>query len=67
MNEHSLGWRLGGIGLFGSAIVVGIPANYIWHCYTLPPIHDISTDIRRCAEVRYLARLAQGRAQSGEL
>jgi hypothetical protein len=43
--NNSLGWRLGSIGLFGSALLVGIPANYIWHCYTLPPIHDISTDI----------------------
>ena len=43
--NNSLGWRLGAIGLFGSAILVGIPANHIWHCYTLPPIHDISTDI----------------------
>jgi len=43
--NNSLGWRLGGIGLFGAALLAGIPANYIWHCYTLPPIHDISTDI----------------------
>ncbi|HUO99374.1 MAG TPA: DUF1499 domain-containing protein [Rhizomicrobium sp.] len=43
--NNSLGWRLGGIGLIGSAILTGIPANYVWHCYTLPPIHDISTDI----------------------
>jgi len=43
--NNSLGWRFGGLGLIGSALLVGIPANYIWHCYTLPPIHDISTDI----------------------
>jgi len=43
--NNSLGWRLGTAGLIGSALLVGIPANYIWHCYTLPPIHDVSTDI----------------------
>jgi hypothetical protein len=43
--NNSLGWRLGGIGLLGSAILIGIPANYLWRVYTLPPIHDISTDI----------------------
>lgn len=43
--NNSLGWRLGGIGLIGSAILVGIPANHLWRVYTLPPIHDISTDI----------------------
>ena len=43
--NNSLGWRPGTIGLVGSALLAGIPANHIWHCYTLPPIHDVSTDI----------------------
>lgn len=43
--NNSLGWRLGGIGLVGSAFLIGIPANHVWHVYTLPPIHDVSTDI----------------------
>ncbi len=43
--NNSLGWRLGGIGLLGSSLLTGIPADHVWHCYTLPPIHDISTDI----------------------
>jgi hypothetical protein len=43
--NNSTGWRYGAIGLLGSAILVGIPANHLWHVYTLPPIHDISTDI----------------------
>lgn len=55
--NNSLGWRVGGIGLIGSAILVGIPANYIWHVYTLPPIHDISTDIGNAPEFHALAEL----------
>jgi hypothetical protein len=43
--NNSLGWRLGGIGLLGSSFLTGIPADHLWHCYTLPPIHDVSTDI----------------------
>jgi hypothetical protein len=43
--NNSLGWRLGGIGLLGSSLLCGIPANHVWLCYTLPPIHDVSTDI----------------------
>lgn len=43
--NNSTGWRYGAIGLFGSAILIGIPANHLWHIYTLPPIHDVSTDI----------------------
>ncbi len=43
--NNSLSWRLGTIGLIGSAILIGIPTNYLWLTYTLPPIHDVSTDI----------------------
>jgi hypothetical protein len=43
--NNSLGWRLGGIGLAGSALLIGVPANYLWLTYSLPPIHDVSTDI----------------------
>lgn len=43
--NNSLGWRFGTIGLIGSAVLIGIPTNYLWLTYTLPPIHDISTDI----------------------
>ena len=58
--NNSLGWRLGGIGLVGSALLVGIPANYIWHCYTLPPIHDISTDIGDAPKFDTLNRWRKG-------
>ncbi|HEY0282164.1 MAG TPA: DUF1499 domain-containing protein [Rhizomicrobium sp.] len=43
--NNSLGWRLGSIGLIGSLLLVGIPADNLWRRMTLPPIHDISTDI----------------------
>jgi len=43
--NNSLGWHYGLAGLLGAALIVGIPADYLWRCYTLPPIHDISTDI----------------------
>jgi hypothetical protein len=48
--NNSLGWRLGTIGLVGSAILIGIPTNYLWLTYTLPPIHDVSTDIGNAPE-----------------
>jgi len=43
--NNSMAWRLGMSGLVGSAVLIGIPTNYLWLTYTLPPIHDISTDI----------------------
>lgn len=58
--NNSLGWRLGGIGLVGSAILIGIPANHIWHVYTLPPIHDISTDIGDAPEFHTLLGWRKG-------
>jgi hypothetical protein len=58
--NNSLGWRLGGIGLAGSALLVGIPANYVWHCYTLPPIHDISTDIGDAPQFETLLAWREG-------
>jgi hypothetical protein len=54
--NNSLGWRLGAIGLFGSVVLVGIPANHLWHIYTLPPLHDVSTDIGDAP--RFVALLA---------
>lgn len=59
--NNSLGWRLGGIGLIGSAVLVGIPANYVWHTYTLPPIHDISTDIGNAPEFHTLLEWRKAR------
>ncbi len=58
--NNSLGWRLGGIGLVGSALLVGIPANHVWHDYTLPPIHDISTDIGNAPEFKTLLSWRKG-------
>ena len=58
--NHSLGWRLGGIGLLGSSLLVGIPADHVWHCYTLPPIHDVSTDIGNAPEFHTLLGWRQG-------
>lgn len=58
--NHSLGWRLGGIGLIGSSLLIGIPANYVWHCYTLPPIHDISTDIGNAPKFHTLLARRKG-------
>ncbi|MDE2184180.1 MAG: DUF1499 domain-containing protein [Alphaproteobacteria bacterium] len=43
--NNSEGWRYGAIGLIGSALLVGIPADYLWLSVSLPPIHDVSTDI----------------------
>lgn len=57
--NNSLGWRLGSIGLLGSLILIGIPANHLWHVYTLPPIHDVSTDIGDAP--RFVALLAARR------
>jgi hypothetical protein len=43
--NDSKGWCFGGAGLIGCALLVGIPADHLWLSYSLPPIHDISTDI----------------------
>lgn len=43
--NNSQGWKIGTFGLIGSLILIGIPASYLWRAQTLPPIHDISTDI----------------------
>ena len=43
--NESTGWRLGMPGLIGALLLVGIPADSLWHFYSLPPIHDVSTDI----------------------
>jgi Protein of unknown function (DUF1499). len=60
--NNSLGWRLGSLGFAGAAILTGIPANYLWHVYTLPPIHDISTDIGNAPQFSALIALRQGAA-----
>ena len=44
-HNESEGWRIGMAGLVGSALLVGVPADYLWLSYSLPAIHDISTDI----------------------
>ncbi|MDE2498722.1 MAG: DUF1499 domain-containing protein [Alphaproteobacteria bacterium] len=43
--NNSLGLRAGLVGLIGSLLLVGIPVDHVWLAYSLPPIHDISTDI----------------------
>jgi hypothetical protein len=58
--NNSLGWRLGGIGLIGSLLLVGIPANSLWHHMTLPPIHDISTDIGEAPQFHTLLAWRKG-------
>jgi hypothetical protein len=58
--NNSLGWHLGSIGLIGSVLLVGIPANNLWHCYTLPPIHDISTDIGNAPQFHTLLAWRKG-------
>ena len=58
--NNSLGWRLGGIGLIGSLLLVGIPADNLWHRYTLPPIHDISTDIGEAPQFHTLLAWRKG-------
>jgi hypothetical protein len=55
--NNSQGWRLGTIGLIGSLLLVGIPASYQWRVETLPPIHDVSTDIGDAPQ--FVALLAQ--------
>ena len=58
--NNSLGWRFGSIGLVGAVILVGIPANHLWLTYTLPPIHDISTDIGDAPQFVTLLTWRQG-------
>ena len=58
--NDSLGWRLGGIGLIGSALLVGIPADNLWLAYSLPPIHDISTDIGNAPQFQTLLSWRKG-------
>ena len=58
--NNSLGWRIGSIGLLGALVLTGIPANYLWHVYTLPPIHDISTDIGDAPQFVALVALRKG-------
>ena len=58
--NNSLCWRLGGIGLVGSALLTGIPANHLWLTYTLPPIHDISTDIGNAPQFATLLTQRRG-------
>ena len=58
--NNSLSWRLGGIGLVGSALLVGIPLNNLWLAYSLPAIHDISTDIGDAPQFRTLLTWRDG-------
>ena len=58
--NNSMGWRLGTIGLIGSLVLIGIPANHVWHIYTLPPIHDVSTDIGDAPQFVALLAARQG-------
>jgi hypothetical protein len=58
--NNSLGWRIGTVGLIGSAILTGIPASHVWHVYTLPPIHDVSTDIGDAPQFVALLSLRKG-------
>jgi hypothetical protein len=37
--------RIGIVGLAGALILVGIPAHHLWLEFSLPRIHDVSTDI----------------------
>ncbi len=62
--NNSLGRLWGAIGLIGSTILVGIPANYLWHVYTLPPIHDISTDIGNAPQFHTLLKWRKGAPNS---
>lgn len=58
--NNSLGWRFGFIGLAGATILVGIPASYLWRVHTMPPIHDISTDIGDAPQFVALLAKRQG-------
>ena len=60
--NDSLGGRLGSIGLVGSLLLVGIPADNLWHRATLPPIHDVSTDIGDAPQFRTLLAWRRGAA-----
>ena len=60
--NESLGWRLGSIGLAGSVLLVGIPADNLWHRMTLPPIHDVSTDIGDAPQFHTLLAWRKGAA-----
>jgi hypothetical protein len=41
----AVGGRIAGIGLAGSLLLVGIPLHNLWLEYSLPRLHDVSTDI----------------------
>jgi Protein of unknown function (DUF1499) len=58
--NNSLGWRFGAVGLLGSALLAGIPADYLWLSYSLPPIHDISTDIGNAPKFETLLAWRKG-------
>jgi hypothetical protein len=58
--NNSLGWRLGGPALIGSLLLVGIPADNLWLAASLPPIHDISTDIGDAPQFVTLLAWRQG-------
>lgn len=60
--NNSEGWRFGALGLAGSVLLVGIPADYLWLSYSLPPIHDISTDIGDAPKFEALLPLRRGAA-----
>ncbi|MGA7674014.1 MAG: DUF1499 domain-containing protein [Rhizomicrobium sp.] len=58
--NDSLGWRFGGVALIGSALLVGIPADNLWLATSLPPIHDISTDIGNAPQFQTLLAWRKG-------
>jgi len=62
--NSSEGTWFGVIGLIGSAIAFGIPLDYEIRALTLPPIHDISTDVGDAPAFEALLAVRKG-AENG--
>lgn len=58
--------RYGLVGLVGSAIVIFFPLQAAWKHHSLPPIHDISTDVEYPPRFRALVELRQGAENPSE-
>jgi hypothetical protein len=52
--------RIGAAGLVGSLLLVGIPLHHLWLNFSLPKIHDVSTDIGDAPRFGDLLALRRG-------
>ena len=64
--NDSDGWRLGAVGLAGSLVVAIIPLNQLRLYFSLPPIHDISTDVEFAPAYSAVLPLRAGAANGSD-